>query len=180
MTVGRLASEERYKGIDKVIELMPQLIKRFPVLKYLIVGDGDDRPRLEEKVKGLGLSERVIFTGYVPESEKIAHYNLADAYVMPSTGEGFGIVLLEAVACGIPAVGSCVDGSREALLDGQLGSLVDPGNSVALLDAIASSLEGGKPAERIGRINTFSDQTFRTRVNAWCQSQALSLLRSSA
>ena len=178
MTVGRLASEERYKGFDQVIELMPQLIKRFPNLKYLIVGEGSDRRRLEAKVEALGLSDRVIFTGYVSESEKVAHYNLADVYVMPSTGEGFGIVLLEAVACGVPVVGSCVDGSREALLDGQLGRLVDPGNPLALLDAVASALEGGKPPERMEMINTFSVQTFRTRVAAWCQAQALSLLRS--
>ena len=67
LTVGRLASDERYKGFDQVIELMPQLINRFPNLKYLIVGDGSDRRRLEEKVEALGLSDRVIFTGYVPE-----------------------------------------------------------------------------------------------------------------
>jgi glycosyltransferase involved in cell wall biosynthesis len=180
MTVGRLASEERYKGFDQVIDLMPQLIKRFPSLKYMIVGEGSDRRRLEKKVEALGLSDRVIFAGHVPESEKIAHYNLADVYVMPSTGEGFGIVLLEAVSCGVPVVGSCVDGSREALLDGQLGRLVDPSNLLALLDAVASALKDGKPAERIETISTFSDQTFRSRVNAWCQAEAMNLLRNPA
>jgi phosphatidyl-myo-inositol dimannoside synthase len=173
LTVGRLASDERYKGFDQVIELMPQLINRFPSLKYLIVGDGTDRRRLEEKVEALGLSDRVIFTGYVPESEQVAHFNLADVYVMPSTGEGFGIVLLEAVACGIPVVGSRVDGSREALLDGQLGRLVDPGNPLALLDALTSALEEGRPQERIEMINTFNVQTFRARVTAWCRAQPM-------
>jgi glycosyltransferase involved in cell wall biosynthesis len=173
LTVGRLASDERYKGFDKVIELMPQLIDRFPTLKYLMVGDGTDRRRLEGKVEALGLSDRVIFTGYVPESEQVAHYNLADVYVMPSTGEGFGIVLLEAVACGVPVVGSRVDGSREALLDGQLGHLVDPGSPLALLDALTSALEGGKRSERMLMINTFSIQTFRARVIAWCRAQAM-------
>ena len=172
LTVGRLASDERYKGFDQVIELMPQLINRFPNLKYLIVGDGSDRRRLEEKVEALGLSDRVIFTGYVPKSEQVAHYNLADVYVMPSTGEGFGIVLLEAVACGVPVVGSRVDGSREALLDGQLGRLVDPGNPLALLDALTSALEEARPPERIAMVNTFNVQTFRARVTAWCRAQA--------
>jgi glycosyltransferase involved in cell wall biosynthesis len=171
LTVGRLASAERYKGFDQVIELMPQIIKRFPTLKYLIVGDGDDRRRLEEKVKALGLSGHVIFAGYVPELEKVAHYNLADVYVMPSKGEGFGIVLLEAVACGVPVVGSRVDGSREALLDGVLGHLVDPGNPVALLGVITSVLEGTKPPERIDMIKTFGVQTFRAHVEAWCRAQ---------
>ena len=71
LTVGRLASTERYKGFDQVIELMPQLIKRLSNMKYLIVGDGDDRCRLEEKVEAMGLSNCVIFTGYIPESEKV-------------------------------------------------------------------------------------------------------------
>src|SRR5205085_1990385 len=126
LTVGRLVAQERCKGFDEVIEIMPQLVKRFPYIKYLIVGDGSDRSRLEAKAEALGVRDSVVFTGYIPESEKVAHYNLADVYVMPSHGEGFGIVLLEAAACGVPVVGSRGDGSREALLGGRLGSLVDP------------------------------------------------------
>jgi glycosyltransferase involved in cell wall biosynthesis len=178
MTVGRLASEERYKGFDQVIEIMPKLIKRFSNIKYLIIGEGSDRSRLEAKVEALGLSDRVIFTGYVSECEMTAHYNLSDVYVMPSTGEGFGIVLLEAIACGVPVVSSRVAGAREALLDGQLGRLIDPGNPLALLDAVASALEGGRPRERMEMINTFSVQNFRARVAAWCQAQALNLSKS--
>src|SRR6185295_7156824 len=105
-----------------------QLISRFPTLKYMIVGDGDDLARLEQKTFSLGLSERVIFAGRISEEEKAAHYCLADAYVMPSRGEGFGIVFLEALACGLPVMGSLADGGREALLDGALGCLVDPSN----------------------------------------------------
>jgi glycosyltransferase involved in cell wall biosynthesis len=179
MTVGRLASEERYRGFDQVIDLMPQLIKRFSNIKYLIVGEGNDRSRLEAKVEALGLSNRVIFTGYVSESEKIGHYNLADVYISPSTGEGFGIVLLEAVACGVPVVSSGVGGSREALLDGELGRLVDASDPPELLAAVASALEGGKAPQRMEMINTFSVQNFRTRVVAWCQVQASGVHRCS-
>src|ERR1700683_1160837 len=125
LTVGRLASAERHKGFDEVIELMPPLLKRFPDLKYLIVGEGDDRPRLEAKADSYRVADHVIFTGQIPEREKVAHYNLADAFVMPSTWEGFGIVLIEAAACGVPVIGSRIDGSREALRDGLLGRLVD-------------------------------------------------------
>src|SRR5262249_25146043 len=78
LTVGRLASDERFKGFDQVIEAMPQLLERFRSLKYLIVGDGSDRPRLEAKARTLGISKQVVFTGRIPESEKVAHYNLAD------------------------------------------------------------------------------------------------------
>ena len=73
-----------------------------------------------------GLSDRVVFAGFIPEAEKADHYRLADAYVMPGRGEGFGFVFLEAMACGIPVVGSRLDGSREALRQGDLGILVDP------------------------------------------------------
>ncbi len=126
MTLARLAERERYKGVDEVLEALPRLIRDVPDLAYLVVGEGPDRPRLEAKSTALGLSERVVFTGHIAEDEKVAHYRLADAFAMPGRGEGFGIVYLEALACGIPVLASRIDGSREALLDGRLGILVDP------------------------------------------------------
>ena len=173
LTVGRLASQERYKGFDEVIEAMPLLLKRIPNLKYMIVGDGLDRPRLKAKVTALGLSDDVIFAGYIPESEKAAHYNLADAYVMPSSGEGFGIVLLEAAACGVPVVGSQTDGSREALLDGQLGRLVDPKSSTELVQAVTGVLDIAQSRRRNDAINLFSYQNFKSRVADWCHAQVI-------
>jgi glycosyltransferase involved in cell wall biosynthesis len=172
MTMGRLASEERYKGFDEVIEIMPELVRQFPTVKYLIVGEGPDRPRLESKVRALQLVNKVIFTGYIPESEKVAHYNLADAYVMPSMGEGFGIVLIEAAACGVPVVGSRADGSREALLDGRLGQLIDPKNSEELLQVVASTLQVSPSRRRIDAIDVFSGENFNARVADWCLAQA--------
>ena len=116
LTVGRMVSQERYKAFDEVIEAMLELLRRFPNLKYMIVGDGDDRSRLEEKVKSLGLSQQIIFAGKIPEHEKVSHYCLADAYVMPSHGDGLGIVFLEALACGVPVIGTKVDGRRSTWL----------------------------------------------------------------
>ena len=171
MTVGRLGYEERYKGFDEVIEVLPQLIAVFPNLKYMIVGDGPDRKRLEIKAKTSGVSGYVIFTGRIPESEKVAHYNLADAYVMPSSGEGFGIVLIEAAACGIPIVGSSVDGSREALLDGRLGRLVSPDNRSELVAAVTELLLQPTHHKRIAAIQTFSTDNFRIRVSDWLNQQ---------
>jgi glycosyltransferase involved in cell wall biosynthesis len=172
-TVGRLISQERYKGFDEIIEIMPQLVKRFSNIKYLIVGDGPDRPRLEAKVGALGVADSVVFAGYIPESEKVAHYNLADVYVMPSRGEGFGIVLIEAAACGVPVVGSLADGSREALLDGRLGCLVDPTNQRELVQAITAVLENGSSRGRIDAIETFGTQSYRSRVTDWCRAQLI-------
>ena len=171
LTMGRLAPEERYKGFDEVIELMPHLLKRFPQLKYLIVGDGADRPRLKTKTEALGVSDNVIFTGWIPESEKVAHYSLANAYVMPSSGEGFGIVLIEAAACGIPVIGSKIDGSREALLDGRLGHLVDPKKPLELQEAVLAALEDKLNRGRNPLIEKFSVQAFNARVNEWCYTQ---------
>ena len=94
LTVGRLATGERYKGVDEVIDVMPRLLRQLPDLRYLIVGDGSDRARLEAKARAQGLSDYVIFAGRIAEAEKVAHYNLADVYVMPSHGEGFGIALI--------------------------------------------------------------------------------------
>jgi len=102
------------------------LSEHIPPIAYLIVGDGKDRARLEAKAQALGVGDRVVFTGFIPEAEKADHYRLADAFVMPGRGEGFGFVFLEALACGIPVVGSLLDGSREALRGGALGILVDP------------------------------------------------------
>jgi phosphatidyl-myo-inositol dimannoside synthase len=172
MTTGRLASQERYKGFDEVIDVMPLLLKRVAHLKYLIVGDGPDRTRLQAKASALGLSDHVIFTGYIPESEKVAHYNLADAYVMPSMGEGFGIVLIEAAACGIPVVGSKADGSREALLEGRLGSLVDPKSPDELFQTVAAILENSPSRRRLDAIDIFSSENFKAHVADWCSGQA--------
>ena len=172
LTVGRLAAGERYKGIDEVIDVMPRLLRQFPALRYLIVGDGSDRARLEAKVQARGLSNYVIFPGRIAEAEKAAHYNLADVYVMPSHGEGFGIALIEAAACGIPVVGSSVDGSREALLDGQLGRMIDPTKPDNLVIAIGEAIGARQHRTRNPLIETFDIGRFRNRVSKWLSQQA--------
>ena len=142
MTLGRLVSQERYKGFDELMEVLPELAKEIPNIAYLIVGKGSDQYRLEKKARALGIAGRVVFTGFIPETEKADHFRLADAYVMPSSGEGFGFVFLEAMACGVPVVASKVDGSREAVRDGELGLLVDPTDREELLAAIRMALGG--------------------------------------
>src|SRR5262245_11665576 len=170
LTLGRMAAGECYKGFDEVIDVLPRLLQQFPDLKYLIVGDGSDRGRLEAAVKARDLSHCVIFAGRIPESEKVAHYNLADVFVMPSYGEGFGIALIEAAACGIAIVGSSVDGSRDALLDGRLGRMVDPKNADELIEAITEALVAGRRG-RNNLIETFDVEHFRARVSHWIRQQ---------
>ena len=167
LTVGRISSQERYKGFDEVIDVMPELLRPFPTLKYMIVGDGDDRSRLEKKASALGLSKQIVFAGRILEQEKASHYCLADAYVMPSYGEGFGIVFLEAMACGVPVIGSKADGSRDALLDGQLGRLVDPNIPEELVEAITDVLTNGLCRKRNALVVYFDVAHFRSRVAEW-------------
>jgi glycosyltransferase involved in cell wall biosynthesis len=149
MTLARLSAFERYKGIDEVLEVLPALAVAIPDLAYLICGDGDDGARLEQKAARLGVRNRVVFPGYIPEAEKVDHYRLADAFVMPGRGEGFGIVYLEAMACGIPVVASKADASREAVRNGEIGRLADPDKPEELKAEILQALSAGaSPAER--------------------------------
>jgi phosphatidylinositol alpha-1,6-mannosyltransferase len=164
MTLGRLSAAEKYKGFDEIMELLPALAKQIPTITYLIVGDGDDRPRLEAKAEALGIKDRVVFTGFIPEAEKADHYRLADAFVMPGRGEGFGFVFLEALACGIPAVGSTLDGSREALRGGALGILVDPRHPEDLQAGIFEALRRPRGLIPEG-LDYFSFENFEKRCH---------------
>src|SRR5205085_2975570 len=145
--------------------ILPLLSRDIPNIAYLIVGDGSDRLRLEQKARQLGVAERVIFAGRISEEEKPDHYRLANAYVMPSSGEGFGIVFLEALACGIPVIGSKIDGSRDALLDGRLGILVNPTDAAelraAILQTLAAKDEGATDSRN--SVEYFSTDRFRQR-----------------
>ncbi len=162
MTLARLPSAERYKGVDEVLEVMPALLETEPDLKYLVAGDGNDRTRLEAKAESLGLADRVIFTGMVREADKADLFRLADAFVMPGRGEGFGFVFLEALACGVPAVGSKLDGSCEALRDGLLGDLVDPADPESIKQGILAAL--AKPKGIPEGLDYFAWPAFSQRV----------------
>lgn len=164
LTFGRMSSQERYKGFDEVLEVLPDLLEADPDLAYLIAGDGDDRPRLEAKARALGLADRVTFAGYVDESEKVDHYRLADAFVMPGRGEGFGVVYLEAMACGVPVVASSLDASREAVLDGELGEVVEPTDPEDLKRGIRAALARERNVPE--RLEYFSFDRFKERWHA--------------
>ena len=125
LTVSRMSSEERYKGHDRVIRLLPKLLLRYAI-QYVIAGEGDDRPRLESLTRELSVRNSVTFIERVSAAELPSIYRIADVFVMPSTGEGFGIVFLEAAASGLPVIGGSKDGSMDALLDGAIGRPVDP------------------------------------------------------
>jgi glycosyltransferase involved in cell wall biosynthesis len=144
MTLGRLSAVQRHKGVDEVIDVLPRLLSEIPDLVYLVAGEGDDIPRLRKKADERGVGERVIFTGLVEESEKADHYRLADAFALTGRGDGFGFVLLEAMACGVPVAASVLDGSQEAVLNGELGVLVNPDDPASLTAGLAKVLRQPK------------------------------------
>jgi glycosyltransferase involved in cell wall biosynthesis len=145
LTVGRLSSSDRYKGYDQILHALPEIRSLIPNIHYILVGEGDDRPRIEQLIHQLNLKDCVTLAGFVPDSELCDHYNLCDVFVMPSKGEGFGIVYLEALACGKPTLGGNQDGAIDALCQGELGALVDPDDVEAIAKTIIQILQGTYP-----------------------------------
>jgi glycosyltransferase involved in cell wall biosynthesis len=151
LTVGRMDSSERYKGHDRILDALPSLVASTPNMRYLIVGQGDDRDRLARRTLQLEVADRVMFAGY---REDLADcYAACDLYVMPSTHEGFGIVFLEALASGRPVVAGGVDGSIEAVCWGELGFLCDPFDQTSVGGAIRRAIDAlGGPDPRVDNI----------------------------
>lgn len=143
-TLTRMSARERYKGYDKVIESIPGIIEEIPNLKYLIAGPYDEEEKLflTTLIDRLELSDRVKLAGFIKDDELIDHFKMADAYVMPSMKEGFGIVFIEAMFYELPVIAGNIDGSVDALMNGELGILVNPNRvdeiATAILNVIKS------------------------------------------
>jgi glycosyltransferase involved in cell wall biosynthesis len=159
LTVARMAAWERYKGHEVVLQALPQVVARIPNLKYVMVGDGDDRTRLESLAREMGLSSNVVFTGEVSDSELAALYHRSEAFVLPARtvidkhnpkGEGFGIVYLEAMAFGKPVIGPNYGAPAELIQDGKFGFLVDPEDPDAVAEAILSLLNAPQESRNMG------------------------------
>ena len=142
LTVSRLSLSESYKGYDKVLEALPQIRQVLPHVHYIIIGQGDARPRIEQLIQERQLQDCVTLAGFIPDAELCDYYNLCDVFAMPSIGEGFGIVYLEALACGKPTLGGNQDGTIDALCHGELGALVDPDDVSAIAKTIIQICTG--------------------------------------
>ena len=145
LTVSRLAAVERYKGYDKILEALPQIRQAIPDVHYIIAGKGDDRTRLEQLIAQMGLQDCVTLAGFVPDEQLCDYYNLCDIFAMPSKREGFGIVYLEALACGKPTLGGDRDGAIDALCHGELGALVNPDDVGAIAQTVIQILQKTYP-----------------------------------
>jgi phosphatidylinositol alpha-1,6-mannosyltransferase len=153
LSVGRLVTR---KGNDRVIESMPEILKRIPNAVYVIVGDGPDRARLEQLAKKIGVEDAVMFMGSVSGSDKLNEfYNLADQFIMvcreldKGDAEGFGIVYLEAASAGLPVIAGRSGGASEAVLDGVTGLLVDPESHAEIAHSVARLAGDAKLRERL-------------------------------
>ena len=142
LTVARMDSRERYKGHDRVIAAIPQLVDSGHDVIYVVVGEGDDQQRLVALANKSGVAHRVRFMGAVGRQTLIDAYRAADLFLMPSTGEGFGIAFLEAMASGTPAIGLAVAGACDPLADGELGIAVTEDDLPA---AIERALSAARP-----------------------------------
>lgn len=143
--LGRLDPREGdAKGFGRVIAALPALATRWPDIVFVIGGEGGLRETLEARAASLGMADHVRFAGRIADSDLADYYRLADVYVMPSTGEGLGLVFLEALACGTPVIAGSGDGGAEAVAG--MGRAVDPNDPVALEEALALSFEQqGRP-----------------------------------
>lgn len=150
LTVARLSLAERYKGHDYVIRAMPTLRKRFPGLVYHVVGGGDWQSELESLASRLGVAEAIRFHGFVSEEELRQHYIHASLFIMPSRGEGFGFVFLEAMAHGLPVIGGNVDATPEVVRDGETGFLVNPTSVESIVTAASRLLDDPALRSRMG------------------------------
>jgi len=154
LTVARLMER---KGIDMVIRAMPRIIEYIPNVVYLVGGTGPYQEKLDGLVKELELEGRVVFVGHVADAELPCYYCTCDVFVLVSRTleakgemEGFGIVYLEAGACGRPVIGGKGGGVNEAVQDGVTGLLVDPSDVGEIADAIVRVLEDKELARRLG------------------------------
>ena len=155
LTVGRLVAR---KGHDVMIRALPRILKDIPDACYLIVGSGPAKSMLEELASSMGVHSNVIFLENVGDADLPSIYGVCDVFVMPSRAnleacdvEGFGIVFLEANACGKPVIAGRSGGIADAVVDGETGLLVPPDSSEMLAESICRVLSHKEYAERLGQ-----------------------------
>jgi phosphatidylinositol alpha-1,6-mannosyltransferase len=151
LTVGRWAASERYKGADELIGAVAQLRRAFPGLHLVAVGGGDDLTRLQGLASKLGVADYVHFFDGLSRKELAACYAHADVFALPSMGEGFGLVFLEAMAFGRPVVGASCGGTTDLIHDGVNGLLVPPRDPERLVGALDHLLRDSGLRAELGR-----------------------------
>jgi glycosyltransferase involved in cell wall biosynthesis len=167
-----MASSERYKGHDQLIDALPAIRRRAPDTQLVFVGTGDDVERLRQRAHASGVGACVTFTGFLPDDGLQRAYREASVFAMPSRCEGFGLAYLEAMAAGLPCVGSVHDAASEVIDDGVTGYLVDQQNTDEIAARISSLLTEEDRRAEMGRRGRerwereFTYEHFRRRLVA--------------
>ena len=169
LSVGRLVER---KGIDRVLQALPPVLQRHPDIHYLVVGDGPYRSDLERIARDAGVSEHVTFAGALEDKEIAKHYALCDIFLLPNREtadgdtEGFGLVFLEANACGKPVIAGRAGGVVDAVQDGYNGLTVDGNDTSAITAAILSLLEDSELYTRLqkGGLEKANSSDWRRRT----------------
>lgn len=150
LIVGRMNASERHKGHDELLHAWPSVMQRVPGARLVVVGGGDDVGRLRALTRELGIANAVLFTGVISDRTLAGLRQKARLFVMPATNEGFGLVYLEAMAAGLPCIGTTADAAAEIIVDGVTGLLVQPHDPTAIADAVARLLIDPGYATRLG------------------------------
>jgi len=151
LTVGRWLANERYKGMDTLITALPRLLPRWPELQLVAAGDGNDRAWLEDLAEETGVDRHVHFLSGLSYEELAACYSHCHIFALPSRGEGFGLVYLEAMACGKAVIGGAHGGAPEVIEDGKTGYLVPHGDAAQLATAMETLLDDAALRAEMGR-----------------------------
>jgi len=150
LTVGRWQANERYKGMDTLVSALPRLLHEWTDLQLVAVGEGDDQAWLEQLAEGCGVRRHVHFFSGLSYSELAACYSACEIFALPSRGEGFGLVYLEAMARGKPVIGGAHGGAPEVIDDGRSGYLVQHGDAPQLATSIETLLANPEMAREMG------------------------------
>jgi len=146
-TVARLSHE---KGVDILVKAFASVHRRNPAARLLIVGDGQERAALVQLSHDLGLESDVVWAGAQVWEKAMQHLSLMDVVVVPSRYEGFGLTVVEAMACSKPVVASNLDGISEVIGSDAPGTLASPGDIEAMAGAIASFLGSAELRKNAG------------------------------
>lgn len=151
MTAARWAASERYKGADELIRAIAQSKVTHPDLHLAVVGGGDDLPRLRDLARDLGIAESIYFLGNVTREELAACFAHSEMFALPSTGEGFGFVFLEAMAFAKPIIAAAAGGATDLIEDSGNGFLVKPRDVASLTQALDRLLASDSLRAEMGR-----------------------------
>ncbi len=135
-----MSSSERYKGHDELLECWSAVLAELPSAQLVIAGQGDDLTRLRSKAESLGIASSVLFLGFVTDGTLAALRERAALFALPSRGEGFGLVYLEAMRAGLACIGGASNAASDVIAHEETGLLVNPQNGRALSSAIVALL----------------------------------------